>query len=108
MNALFAVVALGLVDPAPAPLRCPTPVAAKGDVKGGPPLAHTFEITNRTSAGTITITKVEAGCGCLRRTLSSSVLQPGETAKLTVEVNTLTNSRKLRRPKVFSPSSPTK
>lgn len=91
MNTLFALVAVGLGNPpAPAALHCPAPVAAKGDVKGGPPLTHTFELTHRGPAGTITITKVEAGCGCLRRTLTAGVLQPGETAKLMLEVNTLT------------------
>jgi hypothetical protein len=42
------------------------------------------------SLGTITITKIEGTCGCLRQSLTQNVLQPGETAKLTVEVNTLT------------------
>lgn len=91
MNTLLVLVALGLGNPpAPAALHCPAPVAAKGDVKGGPSLTHTFELTHRGPAGTVTITKVEAGCGCLRRTLTAGVLQPGETAKLTLEVNTLT------------------
>ncbi|MDB5311759.1 MAG: hypothetical protein JWO38_5961 [Gemmataceae bacterium] len=91
MNAILTLVALGLGDPpAPAALVCPAPIAAKGEVKGGPLLPHTFELTHRGPAGTITITKIEAGCGCLRRTLSAGVLQPGETVKLTLEVNTLT------------------
>ena len=38
----------------------------------------------------MTITKVEAGCGCLRQTITSGVLPPGETGQLTLEVNTLT------------------
>jgi hypothetical protein len=58
-------------------------------VKGGPPLVHVFELTNR-GAGVLTITKVEGGCGCVRQTLSTSVLAAGGTAKLAVEVNTLT------------------
>ncbi len=58
-------------------------------MKGGPALIHTFELTHR-GTGTLTITRVEAGCGCLRQSLTRSVLQPGETAKLTLEVNTLT------------------
>lgn len=91
MNTLVTLVALGLGNsPAPAPLHCPIPLAAKGDVKGGPSLAHTFELTHRGAAGTLTITKVEAGCGCLRRTLAAAVLQPGETTKLTLDINTLT------------------
>ena len=91
MNTLLLLAAVGVADPpAPAPLHCPAPVAAKGEVRGGPPLAHTFELAHRGPAGTLTITKVEAGCGCLRRGLSAGVLRPGEAAKLTVEVNTLT------------------
>jgi hypothetical protein len=70
-------------------LQCPAVVAAKGEVKGGPPLIHTFELTHR-GTGTLTITKVQASCGCLRQSLSTGVLSPGETAKLTLEVNTLT------------------
>jgi len=89
MNTLIFLVAAGVGNPPTAPLHCPAAVAAKGDVKGGPPLAHTFELTHR-GAGTLTITKVEAGCGCLRQSLTTGVLQPGETAKLTLEVNTLT------------------
>jgi hypothetical protein len=90
MNTLLTLVALGLGNPAPGPLQCPAPLAAKGEVKGGPPLVHTFELTHRGPAGVLTVTKVEAGCGCLRRALTTGVLQPGETTKLTLEVNTLT------------------
>lgn len=88
MNTLI-LLAVAAAAP-PSPLACPTPVAERGDVKGGPPLAHTFDLTHRGPAGTLTITKVEAGCGCLRQQLSAGVLQPGQSAKLTIEVNTLT------------------
>jgi hypothetical protein len=90
MNALLLVLAAGIGDPAPGALQCPAPSAAKGDVKGGPPLLHTFELTHKGQAGILTITKVETGCGCLRQALSTPVLQTNETAKLTIEVNTLT------------------
>jgi hypothetical protein len=91
MNAtLFALLALGAGDPPAGPLHCPAPLAARGDAKGGPPLAHTFELAHRGPHGTLTITGVEAGCGCLRQTLTAGVLRPGETARLTLEVNTLT------------------
>jgi hypothetical protein len=89
MNTLIFLLAAGVGNPPAGPLHCPAALAAKGDVKGGPPLAHTFELTHR-GAGTLTIAKVEAGCGCLRQSLSTGVLAPGETAKLTLEVNTLT------------------
>src|SRR5581483_5467016 len=88
MNTLL-LLAAGLAAP-PSPLACPAPAADRGDVKGGPPLAHTFELTHRGPAGTLTITRVESGCGCLRQHLTAGVLQPGETTKLTIEVNTLT------------------
>src|SRR5262245_12040168 len=88
---LFAGLVAGQPQPAPsATFHSPAPLAAKGDVKAGPPLIHTFELWHNAPAGIVTITKVEAGCGCLRQTLSSGVLQPGERAKLTLEVNTLT------------------
>ena len=92
MNTILTLAALALGQPpAPAPLHCAAPLETKGDVKAGPPLAHTFELTHRGPAGTtLTITKVEASCGCLRRTLGSGVLRPGETTKLTLDVNTLT------------------
>lgn len=89
MNTLIFLLAAGVGNPPAGPLQCPAALAARGDVKGGPPLVHTFELTHR-GAGTLTITRVEAGCGCLRQSLSSDVLTPGQTAKLTLEVNTLT------------------
>src|SRR4051812_20577186 len=88
MNTLVLALALAAPNP-PAPLLCATPTAARGEVKGGPPLSHTFELTHK-GTGTLTIAKVEAGCGCLRQTLTANKLQPNETAKLTIEVNTLT------------------
>ncbi len=88
---MYALVALlALPGQPPALLQSPTPVVARGDVKAGPPLAQTFELAHRGAAGALTITKVEAGCGCVRRALSTEVLQPGETARLDVEINTLT------------------
>ncbi|HEY1186599.1 MAG TPA: DUF1573 domain-containing protein [Gemmata sp.] len=91
MNTLILLSALAAGQPlaAPATFHSPTPIAAKGDVKGGPPLVHVFELVNGTP-GTVTITKVEAGCGCLRQGLSATVLPPGEKTKLALEVNTLT------------------
>jgi hypothetical protein len=89
MNTLLCLIAANLAAPPSTPLQCPEPLAAKGEVNSGPVLAHTFELSNR-GQGTLTITRVEGSCGCLRQSLSSSVLQPSETAKLTLEVNTLT------------------
>lgn len=87
MNALLPLLVFAFANP-PA-LACPTPLVAKGDIKAGPVLAHAFELTNRT-ADTLAITKVEVGCGCVKRTLSATVLKPGESATLTLDVNTLT------------------
>jgi hypothetical protein len=89
MNTLIFLVATGVGNPPAGPLQSDAAVAAKGAVKGGPPLHHTFELTHR-GAGTLAITKVEAGCGCLRHSLAKSVLSPGESTRLTLEVNTLT------------------
>jgi hypothetical protein len=52
-------------------------------------LVHTFDLFHNGN-GTVTITKIEAGCGCLRQTLGAQVLQPGQQTKLALEVNTLT------------------
>jgi hypothetical protein len=90
MNTLILLLATGVGNPTPAPLACAAPNAARGEVKGGPPLTHAFELAHRGAAGTLTITKVESGCGCLRRDLQRASLQPGETTALTIEVNTLT------------------
>ncbi len=90
MNALLLSAAIAIANPAEGPLHCPAPVAARGEVKGGPPLVQAFDLTHRGAEGTITITKVEAGCGCLRRSLTAGVLQPGETTRIALEINTLT------------------
>lgn len=60
-----------------------------GDVRTGPPLVQRFKLTNPTNA-TITIVEVDAGCGCLKPTISAKLLKPGSTATLTITVNTLT------------------
>lgn len=95
MNALILFSALAAGQPpvpaagAGATFHSPTPVAARGDVKAGPPLVVAFDLVNG-AAGTVTITKVEAGCGCLRQGLGANALPPGEKTKLALEVNTLT------------------
>lgn len=85
---LFAALAGGQPQP-PATFHTPGPLAAKGDVKAGPPLTHTFDLVNN-SNGTVTITKFETACGCLRPTVGAQVLGPGIQTKLAVEINTLT------------------
>jgi hypothetical protein len=90
MNALLLIAAVALANPAGAPLHCPAPVAARGEVKGGPPLVQNFDLTHRGTEGTITITRIESGCGCIRRSLAAGLLQPGETTRIALEINTLT------------------
>lgn len=90
MNTLLWVVLLTAAEPSPGPLHCEAAVASKGEVKAGPPLLHVFDLSHRGEAGTVTITRVEGSCGCLRQSLSTEALTPGTTARLTVEVNTLT------------------
>ena len=90
MNALLLLGTVALANPPERPLQCPAPFATRGDVKGGPPLVQAFDLTHRGSEGTITITKIESGCGCLRRSLTAGLLQPGETTRLALEINTLT------------------
>jgi len=112
MNTLIFLLAMGAGTTPTPPLECSDAIAAKGDVKGGPPLTHTFQLTHR-GGGTLTITKVEAGCGCLRQSLGTGVLSPGETTKLMLEVNTLTQPDGPNRwqvvvsYKVESPGAPT-
>jgi hypothetical protein len=90
MNALILLAGLLAGQPTPpAALRSPAPTAAKGNVKAGPPLVHVFDLAN-VATGAITITKVQAGCGCLRQALGATLLKPGEKTQLTLEVNTLT------------------
>jgi hypothetical protein len=89
MNTLFFLLSVAPAAEPASPLTCAEPQALKGEVKAGPVLTHTFELTNR-SGGTLTVTQVQASCGCLRRTINPEVLRPNETARLTLEVNTLT------------------
>ena len=91
MNTLILLAALAAGQPPapPAAFHAPAPLAAKGDVKAGPPLVHTFDLAHA-GTGTVTITKIESGCGCLRQSLAAAALQPGGKTELTVEVNTLT------------------
>jgi hypothetical protein len=100
MSAIICLIALNatsLGSPVGGPLQCPAPIADRGNMKGGPPLVHTFELHHAGSAGVLTVTKIEGGCGCFRQTLTSHVLSPGEHARLTLEVNTLTQPAGVNR-----------
>ncbi len=90
MNTLILLTGLLAGQPtSSAGLHASTSTAARGNVKAGPPLVHVFDLAN-TGTRTVTITKLVAGCGCLRRSLGTTMLKPGEKTQLTLEVNTLT------------------
>lgn len=78
-------------DPTPAiPLTVDSERADKGTVKSGPALRHTFQLKHAGQTGTIVITGLETGCGCLHKAISRLTLKPGESAELLLDVNTLT------------------
>jgi hypothetical protein len=89
MYPILAALLIG-ATPGAGPLTAAAPSADRGEVRTGPPLVHTFDLAHRGSSGSIIITAVEAPCGCLAPTVSREVLRPGESAKLTLAVNTLT------------------
>ncbi|HZV05451.1 MAG TPA: DUF1573 domain-containing protein [Gemmataceae bacterium] len=88
--ALCVPIVLSLrVEHVRADLECAQSVVDKGEVKSGLPLAHRFRFTNR-GAESVEITDVHPSCGCLAPKLEKRSLQPGESAELLLEVNTLT------------------
>ena len=60
-----------------------------GAVKQGALIERKIPIRN-TGTGVLCVKDYHAGCGCVTRILSANALKPGATAKLTIEVNTLT------------------
>ena len=92
MNAILPLVLLAVApgQPPAAVLRAAAPAADKGEVMSGPPLTHTFQLTHAGEKGVVALTGIDAGCGCLKAEATPRVLNPGETANVTVTVNTLT------------------
>jgi len=92
MNTLLPLVMLAVApgQPPAAALRAAAPVADKGTVMSGPALAHTFDLTHVGRTGVVALTGIDAGCGCLKAEATPRLLSPGETSKVTVTVNTLT------------------
>lgn len=92
MNTLFPLMLLAVApgQPPAAALRAAAPTADKGTVMSGPALAHTFDVTHVGSSGIIALTGLDAGCGCLKAEATPRLLNSGETSKVTVTVNTLT------------------
>src|SRR5215813_5203600 len=89
MYPILAVLVLGATPPV-GPLTCETPLIDRGEVRTGPLLTQVFELNHSGAANTVTITGVESGCGCLKPTVNREVLLPGQSTRLTLTVNTLT------------------
>jgi hypothetical protein len=89
MNAIFLLLtALGHAEPM-GPLQTREAIVDRGEVKAGAPLSQKFSLKNE-GTGVLAFAKIDAGCGCIRPSISKKMLQPGETAELEVELNTLT------------------
>lgn len=87
MNTLFAV--LLACAAAPPSLSVDSSKVDRGEVRGGPILKQTFRVANN-SAEPIAIAGLDSGCGCLRRSVSKNELKPGDSADVSMDVNTLT------------------
>jgi hypothetical protein len=85
-----ALTLLLLVAAQPPGLTVDAAIVDRGDVLGGPVLKQTFRVTNAHPSDTLSLTGLDSTCGCLRRSISRNELKPGETADVTVEINTLT------------------
>jgi hypothetical protein len=70
------------------PLACSTPTFDAGRAYVGQRLVHKFALRN-SSTEIVTITDVRGSCGCAAPEISRRQLQPGESAELTVDVNSL-------------------
>src|SRR5262245_61076987 len=79
--------ALAIAAP-PGPLQVAMPVIDAGDVRVGPPLVRRFAFVNA-GAEPLTVTDLQASCGCLTPSLPQRTFRPGERGELALEVNTL-------------------
>jgi hypothetical protein len=90
MTAILLSLLIGATDTAP-PLASATPLTAdRGTARTGPPLTQTWTLTHAGGPGTVTVTGVEASCGCAAPAVAAKSLRPGEITTLTLTVNTLT------------------
>jgi hypothetical protein len=87
MTPFLLLAASVLADPAP--LAIESPLADLGEVRANKPLVHTFRLKN-TGPVPLTITDVTGPCGCVRQSLGSKILKPGDGTELTLGVNLLT------------------
>jgi hypothetical protein len=72
-----------------APLAIESSPADLGEVRANKPLVHTFRLKN-TGPVPLTITDVAGPCACVRKSLGTEVLRPGDTTELTIGINLLT------------------
>ena len=79
------------------PLRLNAPLSPiestlhdRGTVRSGPSLTETLKLTHRGEPGTVTVTGVEASCGCTAATVTARRLRPGDATDFAISVNTLT------------------
>ncbi len=63
----------------------------RGQIKAGAALTQRFELVNKGGAP-VTIVDISVGCGCQKHRLSRKEVQPGFTAELVMEINTLPQS----------------
>ena len=73
-----------------AELVCPAPEHfVPVEVRSGEPLRHRFEVRNAGSE-VVEVSGLKPGCGCLRPRIDRTRIDPGESATVEVEVNTVT------------------
>ena len=77
-----------VLAPAADPLELARPTFDAGEVRAGAPLVRRFPFRNA-GPEPLTITDLQASCGCLTPTLARRTYAPGESGELTLEVNTL-------------------
>jgi hypothetical protein len=75
---------IGVADP----LAVDQPTVDVGQIYAGQPLNREFTIRN-VGKDTLTISDLRASCGCAAPTINRRVLQHGESAQITLEINTL-------------------
>ena len=95
----LVVIGLGLWAGAPsvrAELICPEPSFDAGSLLAGKPFKHSFALNN-TGKEALQILETLPSCGCLRPTLSKTILNPSEEITLPIEIHTLTKPKGAHR-----------
>lgn len=95
----LVVLGLGLWAGAPcvrAELICPEPSFNAGHLLAGKPFKHLFALNNQ-GKEVIHILEAQPSCGCLRPSLSMTILNPGEAITLPIEIHTLTKPKGAHR-----------